>query len=114
MLYQGRCHCGRIAFEVGGELDSVNECNCSFCSRIGALRWFVPRKQVRFITPETDLSTYQFGTKRLKHYFCPECGCAPIASNSRNGVETLIVNARCLDDVDVSTLKIRAVNGRSF
>jgi hypothetical protein len=65
MIYQGSCHCGHIAFEVEGDLYAVKQCNCSICSRLGALRWFVPRSQVRFITPESNLSTYQFGKKRI-------------------------------------------------
>jgi hypothetical protein len=31
MKYQGSCHCGRIAFEVEGELTGVMACNCSIC-----------------------------------------------------------------------------------
>lgn len=43
MLYTGSCHCGRIRFEVEGEVDSGLACNCSMCSRKGSLLWFVPR-----------------------------------------------------------------------
>lgn len=35
MKYQGSCHCGRIAFEVEGSIDSVLACNCSMCGRKG-------------------------------------------------------------------------------
>lgn len=31
MIYQGGCHCGRIPFDVEGEMGTVNECNCSHC-----------------------------------------------------------------------------------
>jgi hypothetical protein len=44
MNYKGSCHCGQIAFEVEGELAQVADCNCSICSRMGALHWFVPRE----------------------------------------------------------------------
>jgi len=33
MNYHGSCHCGRIAFDVEGELTQAMECNCSHCSR---------------------------------------------------------------------------------
>lgn len=42
MIYKGSCHCGKIAFEVDGELTGAMACNCSICSRKGALMWFVP------------------------------------------------------------------------
>jgi hypothetical protein len=32
-------------------------CNCSICSRKGALMWFVPRDQLRLLTPEEDMVT---------------------------------------------------------
>ena len=50
MKYKGSCHCGQIAFEVEGTLKDVTACNCSICSRKGALLWFVPRDQFRLLT----------------------------------------------------------------
>ncbi|RUW44226.1 GFA family protein, partial [Mesorhizobium sp. M1A.F.Ca.ET.072.01.1.1] len=29
MLYKGSCHCGKVAFEVAGELGGAVRCNCS-------------------------------------------------------------------------------------
>ena len=60
MIYQGSCHCGRIGFEVEGNLEKVMECNCSICSKRGALHWFVPRENFRRRTPESDMATYTF------------------------------------------------------
>lgn len=37
MNYKGGCHCGRIAFDVEGEIDQVMECNCSICTKRGYL-----------------------------------------------------------------------------
>jgi hypothetical protein len=59
MNYKGSWHCGRIAFEVEGELEQVIECNCSHCSRKGYLLWFVPRDRFKLTTPESSLSTYR-------------------------------------------------------
>jgi len=113
MIYKASCHCGRIAFEVEGDLQAVKECNCSICSRLGALRWFVPRTQVRFTTPENNLSTYQFGAHKIKHHFCAVCGCAPLGMAVYKGVEMASVNARCLENVELSALKISPYDGRS-
>ena len=69
MRHAGRCHCGRIAFHVTGDLGAVLECNCSHCSRKGYLLWFVPRDQLELATPETELATYTFnlpGTGRYR------------------------------------------------
>jgi hypothetical protein len=49
LLYKGSCHCGNIAFEVEGELAQTVSCNCSICSRKGALLWAVPRDKLRLL-----------------------------------------------------------------
>jgi hypothetical protein len=36
MTYNGKCHCGKIAFDVEGELTEIVECNCSICYESGA------------------------------------------------------------------------------
>lgn len=114
MIYQGSCHCGNIAFEVEGDLHSVVECNCSICRRRGALWWFVKYDQVKFSTPESNLATYQFGKKKISHHFCAKCGCAPLGSGTHNDVKMASINVRCLEDVDLSALKIKQVDGRSL
>src|SRR5690606_30777389 len=60
MTYKGSCHCGRVGFEVDGELGRVIECNCSHCSRKGYLLWFVPQERLRLLTPRHELSVYTF------------------------------------------------------
>jgi hypothetical protein len=115
MIYQGACHCGRIAFEVEGDLGQVMECNCSHCSRKGYLLWFVRRDKLALRTPEADLATYTFNKRVIKHHFCPTCGCAPFGFGiDPSGAATAAVNVRCLDGVEPSALKIIAVDGRSF
>jgi hypothetical protein len=114
MTYKGGCHCGRIAFEVEGDIAQVVECNCSICSRRGYLLWFVPRTQMRLATPEADLATYTFNKRRIKHHFCPTCGCAPFGLGTDDkGNATAAMNVRCLEDVEPARLKIVPFDGRS-
>lgn len=113
-MYSGSCHCGRISFEVEGELSEVKECNCSHCSRKGYLLWFVPRGQLRLKSPEESMSAYKFNKHVISHHFCPECGCAPLAfGTGPSGAATAAINVRCLEGVDLATLKRVQVDGRS-
>ncbi|HKQ83642.1 MAG TPA: GFA family protein [Steroidobacteraceae bacterium] len=115
MTHQGSCHCGRIAFEVDGDIGEVNECNCSHCSRKGYLLWFAPRERLRLKTAASDMTTYTFNKHVIQHHFCPTCGCAPFASGTDpKGNAIAAVNVRCLPDLDRSQLKIKPVDGRSF
>ena len=114
-MYSGSCHCGRIAFEVEGEFSEVLECNCSHCSRKGYLLWFVPRGRFRLKSPEGNMSTYKFNKHVINHQFCPTCGCSPFAFGvSPSGAETAAVNVRCLEGVDLTTLKRIPFDGRSL
>jgi hypothetical protein len=114
MTYQGSCHCGRIAFEVEGEVAQAIECNCSHCSRKGYLLWFVPREQLKLSTPDSQLSTYTFNKHVIQHHFCDQCGCAPFGTGvDPQGKKTAAVNVRCLEGVDLTTLKRMPFDGRS-
>lgn len=115
MNYHGGCHCGAIAFDVDGDLAQVIECNCSICTKRGALLWFVPRDRLKLATPESALATYTFNTHRIRHHFCPACGCAPFATGTdAQGKPMAAINVRCLDGVDPAALTKVPYDGRSL
>lgn len=115
MIYHGSCHCGRIAFDVEGDLGQVMSCNCSICRRKGALMWFVPRQQLRLLTPEADMSTYTFNKHVIQHHFCPTCGMHPFGEGrDPAGNAMAAVNVRCLDDVDLDSLTVKHFDGRAL
>ena len=115
MLHHGSCHCGKIAFTVEGDVDGVIECNCSICSRRGALLWFMPRAAFTLTTPEGDLSTYRFNKGHIAHHFCATCGCAPYGAGSApDGTQTVALNVRCLDAIDLKAPDLTPYDGRSL
>lgn len=115
MIHQGSCHCGRIAFEADTEIETVMECNCSHCARKGYLLHFMPREKLRLTTPEANLSTYTFNKHAIKHRFCEICGCAPFgeAVDPKRG-HTVALNVRCIPALDLSTIEVKKVDGRSL
>jgi len=115
MLYKGSCHCGNVAFEVEGEIHQVVDCNCSICSRKGALLWFVPKEKMRLLTPEDNSRVYQFGKKVIQHRFCPVCGIHPYGEGTLpNGAHMTAINVRCLEGVDTASLPVHHYDGRSL
>lgn len=114
-IHQGSCHCGRIAFEVEGEITEVFDCNCSLCRRRGGLLAAFPRAALRLATPEADLSTYRFNREAVAHRFCDRCGIAPFSEGKgKDGTAMAMVNVRCLPGVDLATLKVTQVDGASY
>lgn len=115
MKYQGSCHCGHVAFEVEGQIDSALACNCSICQRKGSLLWFVPREQLKLSTPEDNASTYYFNKHAIAHRFCAKCGIHPYAeAKDPKGRDTAAINVRCLDNVDIEQLKVNHYDGRKL
>ena len=115
MLYEGSCHCGRIAFTVDGTIDKALACNCSICQRKGSLLWFGPRSALTLKTPESDLSTYEFNKHVLHHQFCANCGIAPFTyGTDPKGNAMAAINVRCLEGVDLAKLERTPFDGRSL
>lgn len=113
--YDGSCHCGDVRYKVTTDLAKVISCNCSMCSRSGALLTFVAPEQFELVAGEGASSDYQFNRKLIHHLFCARCGIKSWAwGTGPNGQKMIAVNVRCLPDVDPSTLAITAVDGRSF
>lgn len=113
--YHGSCHCGRIRFEVDGELTGAMACNCSICQRKGALMWFVPRASLRLSTPESDTSVYMFNKHVIRHRFCPVCGMHPFGEGTDpKGHAVAAVNIRCLEDVDLDAVPVTRFDGRAL
>lgn len=115
MIYKGSCHCGRIAFEVEGELTGAMACNCSICSRKGSLMWFVPPDKLRLLTPEDALGTYMFNKHVIKHHFCPVCGIHTYGEGTLpKGNRMAAINIRCLEDIDLASIPVQNFDGRSI
>lgn len=111
--YQGSCHCGKVTFEFDGATGQVLECNCSLCRRKGALWQPTDDAHFRILSGEDELVLYQFGTHTAKHFFCKHCGVSTF-SHPRSAPDKWVVNLRCVDDLDLSQLKIRQFDGRNW
>ena len=115
MKYKGSCHCGQVAFEVEGELEQVIDCNCSICSRMGSLHWFVPREKLVLLTSQERLADYTFGAQTIQHHFCSKCGIHPFGEGSDpKGNRMAAINVRCLEEVDLSSLPVKHFDGRAL
>jgi hypothetical protein len=115
MNYRGSCHCGRIAFEVEGDIDGALACNCSICQRKGSLLWFVPRDRLRLHSPAEAASTYTFNRHAIKHLFCPNCGIHPYGEGADpSGNVIAAINIRCLDGVDLDSVPVQHYDGRAL
>jgi hypothetical protein len=112
--HAGACHCGRVRIEAFAPADlDLLECNCSMCDRSGYLHLIVTAARLRLLAGAGDIVDYRFGTGTARHLFCRHCGVKTFYV-PRSHPDGYSVNARCLDPVRISSMRIRPFDGRRW
>ncbi|RYO76841.1 hypothetical protein DL766_010376 [Monosporascus sp. MC13-8B] len=127
--YRGCCHCGAYIFDAKlPEASSINasECNCSICSRLGAV-WKFPLRSEDIAFVKGDLATltsYAFGNKMITYKFCPKCGVSLVGVGylqpPKEGEErepAIAVSLRAIQQgqgLDIWKMDLGFVDGASF
>ena len=118
MPVHGSCHCGATRFSLTHAPTQLSTCNCTFCTKRGGLWCYLGHDEFTLETSDPD-TVYLWSSKTVTHHFCATCGCGtyftaptwtdlkPDFSHMRIGV-----NARLLNDVDLTALPVRHVDGR--
>ena len=113
MKYTGGCHCGKVRYEVEAEIKEALDCNCSICAKRGALLAFAIRENFKLLSSESSLTDYQFNRKVIHHLFCSSCGILSFAqAKAPDGKDMTAINVRCLDNFDLTKIKINHWNGK--
>jgi hypothetical protein len=90
-----------------------HRCNCSVCTKKGFIHLIVPPEQFQLLSGEEDLASYRFNTQTANHRFCRICGIHPFYV-PRSDPDKMDVNVRCLENVDVTTLKPVQFDGKNW
>ena len=110
--YTGGCHCGAVRYEVTTDLEQTMVCNCSHCHKKGVILHFVDADRFKLLQGDDQLTTYQFNKKHIDHLFCKVCG---VQSFGRGlAFPKMLVNVRCLDDINTDTLTPEKYNGKDL
>ncbi len=113
--FTGGCQCGAVKFEARIALEKVVTCNCSRCQKLGSMLAFIPVADFNLLYGEDDLKHFTFNKHKIDHTFCKGCGIQSFAkAKAPDGSDVIAINARCLDDVDLSKLTIIHYDGKSI
>ena len=113
--YQGSCHCGAVRFEAEADLSAVIDCNCSICEKHGLLLAFVPPSKFKVVAGDGNLSDYRFNKKTIRHLFCKTCGVETFGRSVTPGEkDSVAVNVRCLQGVELKELRPKFYDGRKL
>lgn len=90
------CDCGAVRLEVTEAPQEVNDCQCSWCQRLGALWAYYPKEQVRVVSAPEATSIYLRGGRHLEFHRCRICGLTTHwlnvdATRPRMGVNTRLM-----------------------
>jgi len=108
------CHCGAVSLEIDEKPESLTECTCSVCHRLGAQWAYYTRLQVRVISSPEMTTAYVWGDKTIEFYFCKTCGCSTHwESVEKNQDSRIAVNARTMRLEDISDIPVRLFDGAS-
>lgn len=113
--HSGTCHCGAVRFEV--EFDPTTpagRCNCSICTKLGALGGIVQPSAFTLVAGEEHLKAYEWGAKISKRFFCRECSIFVFGRGHLKeiGGDYVSINFNCLDDFEPTDLKVIYWDGR--
>ena len=114
MQFKGSCHCGAIRFSFDGdEIKHGLRCNCSMCSRRGAVMtpYAIAPNKFSIDAEEGALGLYMFGEKTAKHYFCKHCGIYPFHVTARVP-DHFRANIACLEGIDPFALDVEVFDGK--
>ncbi len=111
---RGGCHCGRvqIAVTVPGQI-TVNQCNCSICSKTGHVHLIVARDELEVLQGREELTEYRFNTRTARHFFCRHCGVKPFYV-PRSHPDGYSVNLNCLELAPEIEVTLEHFDGRHW
>ena len=111
---KGKCHCGKIKFELSCNLNDLKRCNCSHCRRKGFVMTTVKLNEFKLISGKESLKIYQWNTKIAKHYFCMNCG-INTHHQRRSKPDEYGVNTGCLEGFNMDWIKdVKYTEGIKF
>ena len=111
-MFSASCHCGAITLEIDKKPQSIAECTCSICHRIGAQWAYYTRQQVRVNGLPEAGKAYLWGDKSIEFYHCKTCGCTThYESVEKNPDSRIAVNTRMMSREDTLGIKLKLFDG---
>ncbi len=109
------CYCGDTKVTLPFIPKTATQCNCSFCSRAGAIWAYFPSGSLKI---EAKNSRPTSEGKPNNHYFCGQCGMHTHGDTpdygKNDGSRIDNVNLNMIDGFDWSQVKVEKVDGRNL
>ncbi|RYZ03803.1 MAG: GFA family protein [Myxococcales bacterium] len=112
--HHGSCLCGDVTFDVDLDWSTGSRCNCTLCTKLGAVGSIVKPAAFKLLSPESKLSSFTRTPEIGRRFFCARCHVYCFGSGRLEvlGGDFVSVNLNCLDDFDVSRTSLIHWDGR--
>jgi|SRR5215217_4333421 len=112
--HHGSCLCGDVQFEVELDWSKGSRCNCSLCTKLGAVGSIVKPAAFTLLSPEDKSSSFTRTPEIGRRFFCARCHTYCYGSGHLDvlGGDFVSVNLNCLDGFDVSQAELIHWDGR--
>ena len=112
--HTGGCHCGAVRVEVMLDVSKGSRCNCTICMKTGITGATMKPNELVVTKGEDIASSYEFGTKSGKRFFCPTCGVHVYGRGHipEMGGDYAQVNLNTLDNLDLRDVAVTYWDGR--
>jgi hypothetical protein len=112
--HAGGCFCGDVRYEVRVDASTASSCNCTVCTKLGALGAIVKPDMFKLLSDEAKLASFSRMPDIANRYFCARCHvyCFGKGHLAQLGGDFVSVNLNTLDDFDPSDAKIVYWDGR--
>jgi hypothetical protein len=102
------CHCGAVQLQIAEPPQTVTDCNCSICRKLGVLWAYYTADQVQ-CSGDTDI--YLRGERKLEFHRCKICGCTIQWKAVDKSATRIGVNARLMEPRVLAAAKLRKLDG---
>jgi hypothetical protein len=102
-----------VRFRATLDVNTSITCSCSICAKKGFIHAIIAPERFELISGRDALTTYTFNTKIAQHTFCSHCGIHPFYV-PRSDPDRIDVNVRCLDGVDVGSVRTSPFDGQNW
>ena len=110
---RGACHCGAVSINVPASPDYLNQCNCTLCTKLGALWGYYSPDQVEIEGARRAYQRADADPPTIIAHFCEQCGATIDWSPVDPASHRMGVNMRLFEPADLHGVEVRYGDRRS-
>lgn len=111
-MFSASCHCGAVKLKFKEMPQTLTECTCSVCHRLGAQWAYFKRRQVSIAGSQESQKAYLWGDRCIEFYHCRTCGCTThYESVEKDGDSRVAINARMMAREQSRGIPVRIFDG---